>query len=382
MQKVASSRPWIRAAIAYGLRVDKKVIGERNVIIFDFCVTRPYYWGANFEVNATAGVPILVQKISITFSSTTLLRNLSAKNKEGQTLSLVYSQISIDFYLDFSLNPPCSLSSPPHYLLAWSAPIFLLLPIHRNQLSSTFTIPSLCPFEELYQDIFCSTPDSAEEVLCCDSKIDKSNVPEIDLVSECHSYPRIVKLVSYFSSARNPTRASILMRLLSMGSAVQAAILCADTLRRLSIFFSTLYFDASVSLFALNRILPRRKEMPLFSLSIGIETAGGVMRNTTIPIKYPKFPSLTLTTNPVCLYRYMKASVLAPRTRTTISSATLNCLASLLHLVVSLSWSYLANGILWTCLPRTRRLGQESPTASLSLTTRVISPKRLIERRL
>ena len=106
------------------------------------------------------------------------------------------------------------------------------------------------------------------------------------------------------------------------------------------------------------------------------------MRNITIPIKYPKFPSLTLTTNPVCLYRYTKASVLAPRTRTTISSASLNCLASLLHLVVSLSWSYLANGILWTCLPRTRRLGQESPTASLLLTARVISLKRLIARRL
>ena len=106
------------------------------------------------------------------------------KNKEGQTLFLVYFQISIDFYLDLSSNPPCS-SSSPHYLLAWSAPFFLL-PIHRNQLSSnvsTFTTSlTRARFEELYQDIFCSTPDAAEEVLC-DSKIDKSNVPEIDLVS-------------------------------------------------------------------------------------------------------------------------------------------------------------------------------------------------------
>ena len=56
------------------------------------------------------------------------------------------------------------------------------------------------------------------------------------------------------------------------------------------------------------------------SLPLVIETAGGVMtslmkRKTTVP-KNPKFSPLTLTTNPVCLYKYTKESVLAPRTKT------------------------------------------------------------------
>ena len=111
-------------------------------------------------------------------------------------------------------------------------------------------LPSLCVPVELYQDIFCITPDSAEEVPC-HFKIDKSKVPEIDLVSATRILASS-NLFPIFSSARNPTRASTLMRLLFMGAELQAAILCADTLRRLTIFFfSTFPSFPSVSVLRL-----------------------------------------------------------------------------------------------------------------------------------
>ena len=134
--------------------------------------------------------------------------------------------------------------------------------------------------------------------------------------STCGSTPVLVSssLFPTFSLARSINDASTLMSLLSM--VPQSKQPSSAPTRRHSKKTQDLLLDFA----------------PL-SLSIGIETAGlgGVMRNTTIPIKNPKFPSLTLTTNPVCLYRYNEG-VLAPRT--TISSASLSCLTSLLHPVV------------------------------------------------
>ncbi len=102
-----------------------------------------------------------------------------------------------------------------------------------------------------------------------DSKIDKSSVHEIVLVGGSTRIPRIQKLVSDFFNGKEPNKSINPDEAVAYGAAVQAAILSGDTSSK-----------------STNEILL----LDVAPLSIGIETAGGVMtplikRNTTIPTK-------------------------------------------------------------------------------------------------
>jgi heat shock 70kDa protein 1/2/6/8 len=123
-------------------------------------------------------------------------------------------------------------------------------------------------FEELCQDLFRSTMDPVERVLR-DAKIDKSSVHEIVLVGGSTRIPRIQKLVSDFFNGKEPNKSINPDEAVAYGAAVQAAILSGDTSSK-----------------STNEILL----LDVAPLSVGIETAGGVMtplikRNTTIPTK-------------------------------------------------------------------------------------------------
>ncbi|TLD25096.1 hypothetical protein PspLS_05742 [Pyricularia sp. CBS 133598] len=246
------------AAIAYGL--DKKVEGERNVLIFDlgggtFDVSLLTIEEGIFEVKSTAGDTHLGGEDFDNRLVTHFANEFKRKHKKDLTTNARALR---------RLRTACERAKRT---LSSSAQTSIEIDSLYEGIDF-YTSITRARFEELCQDLFRSTLQPVDRVLT-DAKIDKAQVHEIVLVGGSTRIPRIQKLITDYFNGKEPNKSINPDEAVAYGAAVQAAILSGDTSSK-----------------STNEILL----LDVAPLSLGIETAGGMMtklipRNTTIPTK-------------------------------------------------------------------------------------------------
>ncbi|XP_077318155.1 heat shock 70 kDa protein-like [Lithobates pipiens] len=245
------------AAIAYGL--DKGGRGERNILIFDlgggtFDVSILTIDDGIFEVKATAGDT-----------------HLGGEDFDNRMVNHFVEEFKRKHKKDISQNKRAlrrlrtACERAKHTLSSSTQASIEIDSLYEG--IDFYTSITRARFEELCVDLFRGTLEPVEKALR-DSKLDKSQIHEIVLVGGSTRIPKVQKLLQDFFNGRELNKSINPDEAVAYGAAVQGAILMGDK-------------SENVQDLLLRDVAP---------LSLGLETAGGVMtvlikRNTTIPTK-------------------------------------------------------------------------------------------------